>query len=77
VQSTYTISATGVYTLVFGVSNYRDGFYDSAFAFTGIFVDGAPIDPVDQVPLPPAMALFATGLAAFGWLSRRRKKQAA
>jgi uncharacterized protein (TIGR03382 family) len=29
------------------------------------------------VPIPPAMALFATGLAGLGWLARRRKKQAA
>jgi hypothetical protein len=30
-----------------------------------------------EVPIPPAAALFATGLAGFGWLARRRKKQVA
>ena len=34
-------------------------------------------DIAPPVPLPPAMALFATGLAALGLLARRRKKQAA
>ena len=28
------------------------------------------------VPIPPAVALFATGLAGLGLLARRRKKQA-
>jgi hypothetical protein len=30
-----------------------------------------------EVPLPTALPLFATGLAGFGWLARRRKKQTA
>ena len=29
------------------------------------------------VPLPPALPLFASGLAGLGWLSRRRRKAAA
>jgi hypothetical protein len=55
------------------------------------FGPGPPINPgipptdlaffltsdVAAVPIPPAMALFATGLAGLGWLARRRKKQAA
>jgi hypothetical protein len=74
ILSEYEIQNAGFYTLVFGVSNYRDQFYDSAFAFTGIFVDGDPIDPVNQVPIPSALPLFASGLAGFAWLARRRKK---
>jgi hypothetical protein len=35
------------------------------------------ISQISEVPLPPALALFATGLAGLGWLARRRKKQAA
>jgi hypothetical protein len=35
------------------------------------------IDDVPPVPLPPAFALFASGLVGLGWFARRRKKQAA
>jgi hypothetical protein len=33
--------------------------------------------PSTEVPVPGALPLFATGLAALGWLARRRRKQAA
>ena len=32
---------------------------------------------LSEVPIPPALLLFATGLGAMGVLARRRKKQAA
>ena len=32
---------------------------------------------VSEVPLPPALLLFATGFAALGLVAQRRKKQAA
>lgn len=40
---------------------------------------GGFINPVvvNPVPIPPAVALFLTGLAGFGWLARRRKGQQA
>jgi hypothetical protein len=34
-------------------------------------------NPVNPVPIPGALPLFVSGLVAFGWLARRRKKQAA
>jgi hypothetical protein len=35
------------------------------------------VEATSAVPIPPALPLFATGLAALGLLARRRKKQAA
>ena len=31
---------------------------------------------VTQVPIPPALALFAGGLAGLGWLTRRNRRKA-
>jgi hypothetical protein len=46
------------------------------FRFEGVWLTDFSPTP-DAVPLPPALALFATGLAGMGWLARRRRKQAA
>jgi hypothetical protein len=46
----------------------------TAFSITGDFV--VADDLVIAVPLPPALALFAGGLAAFGWLARRNRARA-
>jgi hypothetical protein len=43
----------------------------TAFLITGDFV--VADDLVIAVPLPPALALFAGGLAACGWLARRNR----
>jgi len=50
-------------------------FSDIDFYWRGSY-DLSVADPA-AVPLPSAMALFATGLAGLGWFARRRRKQAA
>jgi hypothetical protein len=51
----------------------------SSFWFGGSYIvlsGTATGDLVSAVPIPPALPLFASGLAGLGWLSRRRRKQA-
>ena len=43
---------------------------------THFAIDNLSVD-VNSVPLPAALPLFASGLVGLGWLSRRRRKQAA
>ncbi len=71
VLSSFTIAAAGNYLLEFGTVNWADTAYQTGMAFDGITVDGKPID---TVPLPAALPLMATGLAAFGVARRRSKK---
>ena len=60
----------------------------SGLLSTSIVVDGAPLnatvgalrldlDSLSEVPLPATLPLFATGLAAFAFLGRRKKVNAA
>lgn len=80
VNSTYAIQNSGTYVLLFGVSNWADIAFDSGLAFSGLTVDGVPIEGEDDIaviPLPAALPLFATGLGALGLLGWRRKKKAA
>jgi hypothetical protein len=68
VASSYEIEASGVYRLLFGVSNWTDDAYDSGLAIAGATLDDIQIAPV---PLPPAAPLMAIGVAALVLLRRR------
>ena len=71
VLSAFNIAVAGNYLIEFGVANFSDTAFDSGLAFDGITVAGVPITPPSEVPVPAALPLMASALAAFG-LSRRR-----
>jgi len=75
VNSTFTIGATGQFIMEFGVTNWNDTAFDSGLAFDGLSVNGIIIGPppTSTVPEPTTIALVATGLAAVGAVSRRRR----
>lgn len=73
VLSTFTIATAGNYLLEFGAINWNDDAFQSGLAWDGITVDGNPIDP-SEVPVPAALPLMATGLAALGAARRKSKK---
>ena len=63
------------------------GFADPQFAYNG-YVDDFKIginnvnttynfEAAAATPLPGALPLFVSGLAGFGWLARRKRKQVA
>jgi hypothetical protein len=70
VHSEYTISADGNYVLEFGVVNWIDTAYDSAFAFAGTQIDGEPIE--NPAPEPGTLALLGLALAV---AARRLRSQ--
>jgi len=72
VLSNYVIASTGLYKLVFGVSNWSDTGWDSGLAFSGLTIDGKPIE--NEIPLPAAFPLFLAGVASLGLFRRRRKQ---
>ncbi|MEL6960228.1 MAG: NF038132 family protein [Pseudomonadota bacterium] len=75
VKSTYTIQNAGTYNFTFGVTNWSDNAFDSAFAIAGLKVDGTVIiDPnPSTVPLPAAGWMLLAGLGGMAALGRRRK----
>jgi PEP-CTERM motif len=76
VNSNYTFAAAGSYLLEFGVVNWGDQIYHAGLAFDGITVAGKPIDDVTTpppIPEPSTYALMLAGLAAVGWMARRRR----
>jgi hypothetical protein len=66
-------SLTNVLSLVFAPSG-SNGTGPNDFEFT---LDNINVAENPAVPLPPALALFVSGLAALGLLARRSKRQAA
>lgn len=73
IQSTYTISTAGTYTLTFGVTNWADKAYDSGLAFDGVTVDGTPV--TGAVPEPSTWAMMILGFAGVGFMAYRRRHQ--
>ena len=77
INSDYTFASSGNYLLEFGVINWGDTAYDAGMAFDGITVAGVPIDDVPgtpAIPEPETYALMLAGLAAVGFMTRRRRK---
>src|SRR5262245_22272692 len=72
----YTPVTTGAHTdtLVFVVEGYFNGFLLNSRFYN---LDLSGTTRLGTVPLPPALALFGTGLALIGLLSWRRKKHVA
>jgi hypothetical protein len=73
IKSTYIIPTAGTYRLGFGVANAQDNDFQSGLAFTGAFVDGAP---VDKVPEPGTWAMLIAGFGLVGAAARRRRNAA-
>lgn len=76
ITSQYTFASAGNFILEFGAINWGDTAFDSGLAFDGITVAGKPIDdlpPTAPIPEPSTYALMLTGLAALGWMARRRR----
>lgn len=76
VKASYTIASSGSYFLQFGVTNWDDSNYASGMAIDGVTIGNVPIQVVGQttvIPVPGAAVLFASGLALFGLVRRRRQ----
>lgn len=70
IKMNYNFTAAGVYSLRFGVANFVDTSFDSAFAIAGVAINDIPVEPV---PTPATLALVALGLLGVG-LSRRARE---
>lgn len=64
------VAAATSETLRFSLSGIRDF---SAWNLDDISIVAAPLPPVSPIPEPETLALMAAGLAAVGFVSRRRK----
>ena len=73
VDASYLIASAGTFHLQLGVANFTDTAWDSGLAFAGATIAGKSIDDVSQVPLPPALVLFASGLLGLGVSSRKKR----
>jgi len=72
IQMNYNFADAGSCTLKFGVSNWSDTSYDSAFAIAGVAINDKPIDPNPTVPEPASLALAGLALAGLALTRRRR-----
>ncbi len=55
------------------VGGNRYGWFTNIDVDGGVAIDQTQLD-VSQVPLPPALILFATGIGGLGWLGRLRRR---
>ncbi len=65
-----------VFPLFFGAFNCGGTTFDSCSREIGtgiLSVESAVINPPSDVPLPPALGLFLSGLGLLGWFSNKRK----
>ena len=77
-------TSVGVWTLISTLFSVKSG--DSPVALTfaafgkqdtlGGFIDSVSLSKVGEVPVPAALPLLATGIAAFGFFARRKRKTA-
>ena len=74
IQSTYIVPTSGVYVLNFGVTNYYDTAFDTALAFEGATIGGAPIGT--GTPEPATWALMLIGVGGIGGLMRSHRRNA-
>jgi len=72
IQMNYTFTVGGDYSLKFGVTNWDDTAFDSAFAVAGVAINDVPIDD-DKVPEPATLALVGVSLAALAIVRRWRQ----
>ena len=68
-----TPSASAAVLAFFG--NSEQAWPDEGFGIDNLLITGVP--NVSPVPIPAALPLFASGLAVFGWVARRQRKNAA
>lgn len=73
VEMDYTFTTAGTYSLKFGVTNWLDDGFDSAFAVAGVTINDVSIDDDNKVPEPATLALVGISLAGLSVLRRRRK----
>lgn len=72
IEMNYLFADTGIYSLVFGVTNVYDTSYNSALAFASPTVNNEPIG--GTVPEPATLTLMLASLGLAGALRRRNKK---
>ncbi len=70
INSNYTITEAGNYTLKFGVTNFSDTSYQSGLAFAGVTIGGDVID-IGAVPEPATWLMMILGFGGIGGLMRR------
>lgn len=71
VQANYAILSAGTFSVEYGVTNWSDTHFDSGLAFSGLTIEGAPVN-TQVVPVPAAAWLFASGLTVLASACRRR-----
>ncbi|MEQ1801965.1 MAG: NF038132 family protein [Gammaproteobacteria bacterium] len=75
VQANYSITSAGTYSVEYGATNWSDSYFDSGLAFSGLTIEGAPIN-TQVVPVPAAAWLFGSGLTVLACAFRRRSMAA-
>ncbi len=71
VQANYSVVSAGSYTVEYGVTNWSDTHFDSGLAFSGLTIEGVPVN-TQVVPVPAAAWLFVSGLTVLATARRRQ-----
>jgi len=79
VASNYTLQSSGLYKVVFGVSNWGDTAYDTGLAIAGLNIQGTAIEDnpgsggvISGVPEPRIWAMLILGFGMVAAMMRRR-----